>query len=335
MPQTVFLTGISGFIAKHIAAKLLLAGHTVRGSVRRLDRADEVRAALLPVVGPDALQRLSFVALDLEKDEGWDTAMQGATALIHTASPFPVAQPKDPQVLIRPAVEGTLRALKAAVAAGITRVVLTSSTIAVTDTSVAGAQDEANWCNPEAPDSSAYAQSKTLAERAAWAFAKANGLQLTTINPGFVMGPPLDGHYGSSIGVIGRILGGKDPMVPMLDFPVVDVRDVAEMHLRALERPDVGGLRILAVAGNMTMPEMAATLKRAYPARRIATRVAPMFVLKLLALFDAQIRAILPAVGSFHPISNARAKTVLDMQFIAPEKALLASAEWLIANPKR
>ena len=334
MAETVFLTGISGFIAKHVAARLLLAGYSVRGSVRRLDRAEEVRAALLPVVGADALLRLSFVALDLEQDAGWDTAMQGATALMHTASPFPVAQPRDPQDLIRPAVQGTLRALNAAVAAGISRVVLTSSTVAVTDTSVLELQDETNWCDPDAPDSSAYAQSKTLAERAAWEFAKTHGLQLTTINPGFVMGPPLDGHFGSSIGVIARILRGKDPMVPMLDFPVVDVRDVAELHLRALQTPNVAGLRILAIAGHMTMPAMAAALKRAYPQRRIATRVAPMFVLKLLALFDPQIRAILPSVGAAHPLSNARARAMLTMQFIAPETALRASADWLITNAK-
>lgn len=332
MPQTVLLTGISGFIAKHVAAKLLAAGHSVRGSVRRLDRAEEVRAALRPVIGDEALQRLSFVALDLEKDAGWPEAMEGITALVHTASPFPVAQPKDPQVLIRPAVEGTLRALKAAKMAGVTRVVLTSSTVAVTDTAKSGLQDETDWCNPKAADTSAYGQSKTLAEQAAWDFATANGLQLTTVNPGFVMGPPLDRHYGSSIGVIARILRGKDPMVPMLDFPVVDVRDVAEMHLRALERPEVAGMRILAVAGNMTMPAMAQELKRAYPQRRIATRVAPMFVLRLLALFDPQIKAILPAVGKVHPMSNARARQVLDMRFISPEGALRASAEWLLTH---
>ena len=155
---------------------------------------------------------------------------------------------------------------------------------------------------------------------------------LTTINPGFVMGPPLDTHYGSSIGVVRRLLRGKDPMVPMLDFPVVDVRDVAEMHLRAAERTEVAGMRILAVAGNMTMPAMAAELKRIYPKRRIATSVAPRFVLRLLALFDPQIRAILPSLGQSHPMSNARARAVLGMRFTSPEGALRASAEWLVTQ---
>jgi dihydroflavonol-4-reductase len=334
MPQTVLLTGISGFIAKHIAAKLLAAGHTVCGSVRRMDRADEVRAALAPVVSAEALQRLSFVTLDLERDEGWAQAMAGVDALIHTASPFPVAQPKDPDVLIRPAVEGTLRALKAAKVAGITRVVLTSSTTAVIDSAKHGLQDETDWCNPDAADTSAYSRSKTLAEQAAWAFAREGGLDLTTINPGFVMGPPLDAHFGSSIGVIRRLLRGKDPLVPLLDFPVVDVRDVAEMHLRALDHPEVAGMRLLAVAGNMTMPAMTAELKRLYPKRRIATRVAPRAILRLLALFDPQIKAILPALGRFHPISNARAREVLGMRFISPEGALRASAEWLMTNKR-
>lgn len=332
MPQTLLLTGISGFIAKHVAARLLLAGHEVRGSLRTPARRDEVRAALLPVVGAEALDRLSFVTLDLESDGGWQEAASGVDAVVHTASPFPVAQPKDPQVLIRPAVEGTLRALRAACNAGVDRVVLTSSTAAVTNTAKAGPQDESDWCNPDAPDTSAYSRSKTLAEQAAWAFAKETGLHLTTINPGFVMGPPLDRHYGSSIGVIRRLLRGKDPMVPMLDFPVVDVRDVADLHLRAVERPDVAGRRILGVAGNMTMPAMAATLKRSFPDRRIATRVAPRPLLRMLALFDPQIRAILPAIGQSHPMSNARARQVLGMDFIAPEEALLASARWLIAN---
>ena len=330
MTETVLLTGISGFISKHVAAKLLNAGFTVRGSLRRLGRADEVRAALAAVVSTEALARLSFVELDLETDAGWDQAMQGVDVLVHTASPFPIAQPKDETVLIRPAVEGTLRALRAAKAAGVGRVVLTSSTAAVTDSGKTGVQDETDWCDADAADTSAYSKSKTLAERAAWDFCAAEGLALTTINPGFVMGPPLDGHYGSSVGVIKRILRGKDPMMPNLSFPVVDVRDVAEMHLRAVQLPDTAGKRFLAVAGMLTMPEMGRVLKLAYPARRIPTRTAPYPILRLLALFDPQIRAVLPSVGAVHPMSNARARADMGMNFISPEGALRAPAAWLI-----
>ena len=332
MQETILLTGISGFIAKHIAAKFLNAGYAVRGSVRNLQRGEEVLAALHPVVAPDALARLSFVALDLEADAGWPEAMAGVQALVHTASPFPIVQPKDEQDLIRPAVQGTLRALRAAKAAGVTRVVLTSSTVAVINSAKSGRQDETNWCDVDAADSSAYAKSKTLAERAAWNFvdAEGKGIALTTINPGFVMGPPMDKNYGSSVGVIRRILRGKDPMMPLLGFSVVDVRDVAEMHLRAVQRPETAGKRYLSVTGEMTMPEMAKILKAAYPARRIPTRVAPMFVLRILALFDPQIKAILPSVGIIHATSNARASADMGMTFISGPDAVRASGAWLV-----
>ena len=207
MTRQVLITGISGFIAKHIALKFLTAGHSVRGTVRRLDRGDEVRAALAPHLDAGALRRLTFVVCDLEQDAGWPEAMAGIEVLVHTASPFPITQPKDEQDLIRPAVAGTLRALTAARAAGVKRVVLTSSAVAVLDGSDAP-QDEANWCNLAARHVSAYAKSKTLAERSAWDFVKAAGMALTTINPGFVLGPPLDKHYGSSVGVVRRICAG-------------------------------------------------------------------------------------------------------------------------------
>jgi dihydroflavonol-4-reductase len=330
MTETILLTGISGFIAKHVALKFLRAGYGVRGTVRRLDRAEEVRAALRPHLNDDALARLSFVAADLEADTGWDVAMKGVAAVIHTASPFPIAQPKDPQVLIRPAVEGTLRVMKAAKAAGVMRVVLTSSTVAVLDERRPGVQDEASWCDPAAPGVPAYAQSKTLAEKAAWDFAGREGMQLTVINPGLVLGPPLDGNFGSSVGVVRRILRGRDPMMPMIGFAAVDVRDVAEMHLRALQRVKTVGKRYLAVAGSITMPDMARVLKQTYPARRIPTMVAPKAVLRVLALFDAQIKAILPSVGYLPEVSNARARADMGMDFVPPADALKSTADWLV-----
>lgn len=332
MTQLIVLTGISGFIGKHIALKLLLAGYAVRGSLRRLDRADEVRAALAPHVTSADLARLSFVELDLGRDDGWAIAMDGASALIHTASPFPISAPEKEDDLIRPAVDGTLRAMSAAKAAGVTRVILTSSVVAIIDTYKGGMQDETDWCNIDAPDTSAYAKSKTLAERAAWDFAAAQDMDLTTINPGFVLGAPLDAHYGSSVSVIARLLRGRDPMLPMLSFPCVDVQDVAEAHLRALMRPETAGRRIACSAGVLSLPDMGRVLKSAYPKRKIATRAAPMFFLRIMALFDSQIRTILPSVGAVHPVSNTRAREDLDLRFISPEGALRASAQWLIAQ---
>ena len=334
MAETVLLTGISGFIAKHVALKLLNAGYSVRGTVRRLDRADEVRAALAPYLTEHA-GALSFVQADLESDAGWADAMVGVSALVHTASPFPITQPKDPATLIRPAVEGTERVLKAAAAAGVTRVVLTSSTVAVlNDAKPDTLQDEADWCDVHLPSTTPYAKSKTLAERAAWEIAKARGLKLTTINPGLVLGPPLDEHYGTSLGLVERFLKGKDPMMPPLGFPIVDVRDVAEMHLRALQRPATEGRRYLASSGSMAFVDMGRTLKAAYPTRRIPTREAPKAIVRFLSLFDASIKTILPKLGHLERVSNARAVKEMGMEFIAPKAALLASADWLVKHGK-
>lgn len=334
MAETVLLTGVSGFIAKHVALKLLNAGYDVRGTVRRLDRASEVHAALAPHLD-DRAGQLSLVQADLESDAGWAEAMAGVSAVVHTASPFPIAQPKNPHDLIRPAVEGTHRVLAAASAAGIKRIVLTSSVAAVVDLSKGEhLQDEADWCDPSKDTATAYEKSKTLAERAAWELAKARGLALTTINPGFVLGPPLDEHYGSSLGLVERFLKGKDPMVPPMGLAIVDVRDVAEMHLRALQRPETAGKRYIASAGAMALVDMARMLKSAWPTRRIPTREAPKAVMKLLALFDPSVRTILPRLGHMDRLSNARAVREMGMEFIGPKAALMASAEWLVKHGK-
>ena len=328
----VLLTGVSGFIAKHVALKLLNAGYSVRGTLRRMDRAEEVRAALAPYLTEHA-GVLTFVQADLESDAGWAEAMAGVSALVHTASPFPIAQPKDPATVIRPAVEGTERVLKAAASAGVTRVILTSSTVAVLNEAKPDTlQDEADWCDIHLPSTTPYAKSKTLAERTAWEIAKARGLKLTTINPGLVLGPPLDEHYGSSLGLVERFLKGRDPMLPPMGIPVVDVRDVAEMHLRALQRPETEGRRYLASSGSMAFVDMGRTLKAAYPTRRIPTREAPKAIVRLLSVFDASIKSILPKLGHLERVSNARAVKEMGMEFIAPKAALLASADWLVKH---
>jgi dihydroflavonol-4-reductase len=328
---TVLLTGVTGFIAKHIALQLLQAGHTVRGTVRNLDRLAEVRSALAPHLEPAALDRLSVVRADLTSDDGWTEAAQGADVLMHTASPFPITEPKNPDDLIRPAVDGTLRALKAAEAAGITRVILTSSVIAVVDDKVAGEQTEDNWLDPKAPGTTSYAVSKLRAEEAAWEFVKSHPqMAMTTVNPALVLGPPLDRHYGSSLQVVERLLRGRDPAVPRFGFGIVDVRDIAAMHLRAMERPETAGRRYIGSAGSMWMEEMAATLKAAYPARRISTRRAPDWLLRVIALWDRDVRTILPRIGKRDLVSSARARAELGIDFIPPAEALRASADGLV-----
>jgi dihydroflavonol-4-reductase len=330
----VLLTGCSGFIAKHVAVRLLNAGFDVRGTLRRLDRGEEVRAAVAPHLTAGA-GSLTFVQADLEADTGWTEAMAGVAAVLHTASPFPIAQPKDPQDLIRPAVEGTNRVLTAAAEAGVKRVILTSSVAAVVDLSRGDRlYDEGDWCDPAKPSATAYEASKTLAERKAWEIAGARGLALTTINPSLVLGPPLDEHYGSSLGLVERFLQGKDPMVPPMGLALVDVRDVAEMHLRALLRPETAGKRYIASAGSMTFAEVTRLLKAKWPSRRIPVREAPKPLIRLLSLFDPSIRTILPRLGHTDRLSNARAVAEMGMAFTPPEVAVMASADWLVAQGK-
>ncbi len=339
MTQTVLLTGASGFIARHIAARLLDAGHVVRASVRDTRRGEALRVSLSGhLADPEAAaSRLEVVTLDLTGDTGWGEAAEGVDAILHTASPFPIAQPKDEAEVIRPAVDGTLRALRAAQSAGVRRVVLTSSVAAIIHSPLRpgrDSHDEDDWTDPAHPAATAYDRSKTMAERAAWDFVAGTDpdIALSVINPGFVLGPPLGTRFGSSVGFVKRLLSGKDPMLPALGLPVVDVRDVAEMHLRALDRPETAGKRYIASAGSMWFTEMGRVLKAAYPDRRIATRTAPKPLLRLLALVDGEVRSILPALGTLKLASGLRAVSEMDMAFIPPEQALRASARHLIEN---
>lgn len=339
MPQTVLLTGASGYIAKHITLQLLEAGYHVRGTVRGLSRAPEVIAAVRPHLSePDTIEdRLSFVALDLTSDEGWDAAMEGVDVLMHTASPFPMVQPKNEDDLIRPAVDGALRALRAAHKAGVTRVVLTSSTAAINGSALPPGDtsfDETNWTDPTDPEASAYTRSKTLAEQAAWDFIRdtAPDMQLTVINPGFVIGAPLDGTFGTSIAVIERILRAKDPMLPNFGFTAVDVRDVAEMHVICIDRPQTHGQRIMTVDKFLTFADLARAIKTAYPGRRIVTRVAPDFVVRFLGFFDPAIKSIVPGLGRVDKVDNTRAIATLGRGMRQAHKAAVDTAAYLIAN---
>lgn len=333
--QTVLLTGASGYIAKHIAVQLLNAGYAVRASLRKLDRAEEMRAAIDPHVTESLDDRLSFVALDLEKDDGWAAALAGVDVLMHTASPFPLAQPKDPQDLIRPAVDGALRALKAAKNAGVTRVILTSSSAAIAGGPLRPGKtefDEADWTDPHAPGTSAYTQSKTLAERAAWDFVRdqAPQMQLTTINPVFVVGPPLDMHFGTSVSVIERLLNARDPMLPNFGFAMVDVRDVALAHVLALTTPGTAGKRYIASDRFMWFTEIAQILKASFPTRKIITRRAPDFVVRILALFDKAIATILPLLGKREEVSGARAQAELGITYRDVRASVVETAQFLI-----
>ena len=334
MPKIVLLTGASGYIAKHIALQLLQAGYQVRGTVRDMAKAADIRAALAPHVA-DIDARLDFTQVDLTRDDGWAAAFADVDVLIHTASPFPITQPDNPDDLIRPAVDGTLRALRAAHAAGVTRVVLTSSIAAISGSALPPgdlAYAETNWTDPDDPKITAYTKSKTLAEKAAWDFVatEAPDMQLTVINPGFVLGAPLDKRYGSSVGVVARILRRKDPMLPNVGFAAVDVQDVAELHVKVIDQPATFGQRIMAVDRFIWFTDIAKEIRSAYPDRRIITRVAPDFVVRLLARFDPSIRTIVPMLGQEDKMDNSRAMATLGRGMRQVNKSVTATATYLI-----
>jgi dihydroflavonol-4-reductase len=336
----VLLTGASGYIGKHITLQLLNQGYEVRASVRKLSKSSEVRDAVAKhLLDPSNLDsRLTFIELDLEKDAGWDAALNGIDVLMHTASPFPLNSPKDENDLIRPAVEGTLRALRAAKNAGVKRVILTSSVAAIYGRELpsgALAYDETMWTDVEHPVGRvAYTKSKTLAEQAAWNFIKndAPEISLTTINPVLVLGAPLDKNFGSSISLVERVLKGSDPMLPDLKFAIVDVRDVAKMHVDAIKNENTKGERIISSSETRSFVEIAKFLKSRYPTSKVKSAQAPTFMIRMLSLFDGSIKPILPQLGKPMNVSGAKAQRLLNIDFIPVEVTLNESADFLIKN---
>lgn len=331
----VLVTGGSGFIGSHVILQLLQAGHEVRTTVRSLKREPEVRA-MLKQGGADAGNRLSFVAADLEQDAGWATAAAGVDYVHHVASPLPPSMPKDENDLIIPAREGTLRVLRAARDAGAKRVVVTSSFAAIgyghppRETPF----DETDWTNPDGSDVAPYTKSKALAERAAWDFMAREGgkLELSVVNPVGVFGPVLGPDYSASILLVQRLMDGALPGSPKLWFGVVDVRDVADLHLRAMTHPAAPGQRFLAIAGDaLSMAEMAAILKRnlGAVARRVPTRELPNWLVRMASLRDPAIKLILPELGKRKNATGDKARRLLGWSPRSNEEALVATAESL------
>lgn len=333
MTQTILLTGITGFIAKQIAADLLNAGHTVRGSLRNLDRIQEVKEAIKPVLTDrSALTRLSFVTLDLMHDKGWASAMDGVDAVIHTASPFPGAQPKDEADLIRPAVDGALRALRAAQAAGVTRVVLTSSVVAIMqrDLNHGDTLTAAMWSQIDHPSMNAYAKSKTLAEQAAWDFCTQQPeMQLTTINPGLVLGMPLDRHYGTSLDLIDQMISGMLPALPNFGMAIVDLADVAQAHVAALTAPDSIGKRFLLASDYIMAADLVKILRTAAPGAKTPRVAIPKLVARAVGLFNGQVRSLVPLIGKQFSVDNAPARDILGTRFTPSAQAITAAVNAL------
>lgn len=336
MAGRVLLTGISGFIGSHVALALLYAGYAVRGSLRDPSRAQGVKAALARA-GAD-ISALEFVTLDLSDDHGWREAATGCRYLMHVASPLVVRMPRDRDELIRPAVEGTRRAIGAALEASMERIVLTSSAAAV----AYGHPHErtapftaADWSRTDGDGVSAYTESKTRAELEAWSLMEAAGRRhdLVAINPTVVLGPLLDADIGVSPLLVRRLLEGAMPFAPRLSLGLVDVRDVAALHLAALGEYRAGGQRYLASAASVSMLELARILRAALPAYagRLPRFEAPDWLVRALALVVPELRDNVRGLGRPpRRFDTSPAEALLGRPFITPRVAAAATAQSLV-----
>jgi nucleoside-diphosphate-sugar epimerase len=334
--STVLVTGGSGFIGAHAILGLLAAGHQVRTTVRNLSREADVRT-MLTLGGAEPGKALSFAAADLERDAGWPDAVAGCEYVLHIASPFPPSIPQDENELIVPAREGALRVLRAARDAGVKRVVLTSSFAAIGygHPPQATPFTETDWTNTSGDDVRPYVKSKALAERAAWDFIAKEGhaLELSVVNPVGVFGPVLGPDYSTSILIVQRLMDGAVPGCPQIYFGVVDVRDVVDLHLRAMTAPAAKGERFLAVAGDfLSMRDIAMILKRRMgeAARRVPTRQLPNWLVRLAARRDPAVQQIVPELGKRKNATNEKARRVLGWSPRSNEEAVVATAESLV-----
>jgi len=348
----VLVTGGSGFIALHVILQLLQSDYRVRVTLRTLTREQQLRDALIAAgIGADvSTSSLSFVAADLTHDAGWDAAVAGCTYVMHVASPFPSAAPRNEDDLIVPAREGTLRVLRAAKAAGVKRVVVTSSFAAIGYGSVdkpGHVYTEADWTPVDDMTVPAYQRSKTLAERAAWDFiseecgGKKEGggggemeMELSVVCPVAVMGPIIDkeARLSTSTELVKRMLSGGMPAVPRLQLGIVDVRDVAQVHLKAMLEPQAADQRYLCVAGQqMWLREIAGVLKERLgeKARSVSQMQAPSFLLKLAAYVSATARLVGSELDREKVVCGGKATALLGREFITREDSIVATAESL------
>lgn len=334
--KLVVVTGGSGFIASHIIIQLLQKGYAVRTTIRNSKKIELVKK-ILSQGGITDFTDLTFMDADLTSDRNWENIMEGATYVIHPASPTPTLNFKNEAEMIRPAVDGVLRVLKAARDNHVKRVVLTSAYGAI----FAGHKNrnrpytENDWSNLNSKKIHPYQKSKTLSERAAWDFIKkeGNGLELSTVNPVAVMGPVLASDYSHSNIQIQQLLEGKIRAVPKVDSGYVDVRDVASLHILAMTSPKANGERFLATTGEtLSMLDVANILREKFPqyTNKLPTKTMPNFIIKIAALFNPQLRMVASLLDVYAQTSNKKAKTVLNWKPRSARESIIATAKSMI-----
>jgi dihydroflavonol-4-reductase len=314
-PATVLVSGGTGYLARWCIGELLNDGYTVHTTVRTPSGEQDLRSQF-----PAAQEtgQLALFAADLLRDDGWEAAASGCDYVLHVASPFPAVQPKDPDQLIIPARDGTVRVLRAAFDAGARRVVVTSSSAAVRNPGAPARSrplTEADWSDPGNPKLTPYAKSKTIAERSAWDYADSVGAtdRLAVVNPGAIIGPLLGSHGSFSLQTVGRLLDGAMPAIPRIGFSLVDVRDLVDLHLRAMSEPAAAGQRFLGTGTFLWLADVAAILREELgeQASKVPTRQAPDVLLRLASLFDPSVRSVTGELGRRSDYSTDKARTVL------------------------
>jgi dihydroflavonol-4-reductase len=333
--STVLVSGGSGFLGGWCVIELLRRGYAVKTTVRDLSREQQVRAAVGSEADPG--DRLEVLAADLTRDDGWAEAVDGCEYVLHVASPFPPKQPKDPDELIVPAREGTLRVLRAGLDAGVKRVVVTSSVAAIrlSDGSKSGPLTEEDWTDPDAPGLTPYVRSKTIAERAAWELARQRGDvdRVAVVNPGAIIGPVLNDDLSYSLQAVQRLLGGT-PGVPRLGFSLVDVRDVADLEIKAMTSPEAGGERFIATTEYLWMAQIGEILRERLGPRaaKVPTRTIPDFLVRGMALFDPGIRSVVGGLGKRTDLSSEKARSRLGWSPRPIEDTVADTGDSLIAH---
>ena len=331
MTAQVLVSGGSGYIAGFLIRQLIAEGWRVHTTVRSLAREPAVRE-LLAVDN----SQLKFFAADLNADAGWAEAMAGCSHVAHVASPLPAGVPKDANELIVPARDGALRALRAAKAAGVKRFVMTSSVAAISYGRGRGVHHftEADWTDLSKPGISPYIQSKTVAERAArdWMAREGGAMEYVSICPSVVLGPVWSRDYSASVMVVRKLLDGSMPACPDIGFGVVDVRDVADLHVRALTAPGLAGERFIASGRFMKLLEIAEVLRARLgdEARKVPTRQLPDWLVRVAAHFNPVARAVAGELGSVRNQNPAHAKAVLDWQTRPVEQSIVDTARSLL-----